>query len=305
MKVAYYPGCTAKSFAKNFEITAIEVAKRLGVELVELSRWNCCGTVFSLDEENLIKKLGPLRNLIRTKEDGFDKVVSICQMCNNTLRQVGQFFERHPDKVDPINEFMYKEDMEYDGSVQALHYLEMLRDMVGFDRIREEVSRPLAGLKVAAYYGCTLVRPEAACVDPNPEKPTILDELLIALGATPIYDPNNIECCGSYQTVHESQKSIVINRTNKIVSSMRDSGADLIITSCPLCLFNLDRRQKETKEAFPGFHGVPVVYFTQLMAIAFGIDPKKIGCEEHFADPLPVLKKLLAPATKTKALAAD
>ncbi|RKZ21224.1 heterodisulfide reductase, subunit B, partial [bacterium] len=136
MRISYYPGCTLKSTAKNFEISAIAVAKELGIEFVELSRWNCCGTVYSMTSDDVMHQLAPIRNLIRVKEDGFDRVVTLCSMCFNTLKRANILVQRDREKLDKINDFMYLENIDYAGDVEVLHFLEILRDDVGWDEIR-------------------------------------------------------------------------------------------------------------------------------------------------------------------------
>lgn len=287
-KIAYYPGCTAKSHAKFMDSSAREVMKKLGIELVELTRWNCCGTFFGLADDNLYSQLAPIRNMIRTKEDGFNEIVTICSMCYNTIKRANMLFQEDKEKADRLNAFMYEEE-DYNGDVVVYQLLELLRDKVGLKDIKKAIVNPLKGLKIAPYYGCTLLRPTEVSVDENPEKPTILSDLIFTLGAEAVESPFMTECCGSYLTVKD--KHLVADRTNKIVSNITRKNADLIMVSCPLCLFNLDRRQKEARELNPSLPEIPIVYFTQLMALAFGIDHQKLGFNEHFVDPTPLLKK--------------
>jgi len=287
-KIAYYPGCTAKSYAKYMDSTARIVMKELGIELVELDRWNCCGTVYGLADDNLYSQLAPIRNMIRTLENGFDEVVTICSMCYNTLARANDLFKSDKEKADRLNAFMYKEP-DYEGNVTVFHLLDLLVKRVKFQAVKEKVTNPLKGLKIAPYYGCTLLRPREISIDENIEHPSILSELIFALGGEPVEDPYMTECCGSYLTVKD--KHLVADRTNKIVGSMQKRSADIIMVSCPLCQFNLDRRQKEVKALNPAFHKVPIVYFTQLMALAMGVDYKKLGFQDHYVDPVPILKK--------------
>jgi len=287
-KIAYYPGCTAKSYAKYMDSTARIVMKELGIELVELDRWNCCGTVYGLAEDNLSSQLAPIRNMIRTLENGFNEVVTICSMCYNTLKRANLLFKNDEELAARLNAFMYKEP-DYEGNVRVLHLLDILKERVKFKTLKQKVVTPLKGLKIAPYYGCTLLRPREISVDENIERPTILTDLIFALGGEPIEDPYMTECCGSYLTVKD--KHLVADRTNKIVGSMQKKEADLIMVSCPLCQFNLDRRQKEAKALNPAFREVPIVYFTQLMALALGVDYMKLGFEDHFVDPVPILKE--------------
>ena len=288
MKIAYYPGCTLKSTAKNFEISAIAVAKELGIEFVELSRWNCCGTVYSMTSDDVMHHLAPIRNLIRVKEDGFEKVVTLCSMCFNTLKRANILVQREREKLDKINDFMYLENIDYAGDVEVLHFLEILRDEVGWDEIRKHVKNPLNGLVFAPYYGCLLVRPPEVAID-NVEMPYVLDRLFESLGAKAIDYPYSTECCGAYNTV--SNPDIVLDRTYTMVNLARQQGADAIILSCPLCDFNLEARQKKVMEKYPDFHPLPVLYFTQIMAVAFGLPENTYGFEYNSINPEGIFKK--------------
>ena len=288
-KIGYYPGCTAKSYAKYMDSSAKSVMNEFGIELVELSRWNCCGTFFGLAEDNLYSQLAPIRNMIRTHENGFSQLVTICSMCYNTLKRANNLFKTNEEKASRLNAFMYEEQKSYQGNVEVLHLLEVIRDQIGIDKVAKKVVNPLKGLKVAPYYGCTLLRPKEATIDKNTEKPTILSDLIYALGAEAVEDPYMSECCGSYLTVKD--KHLVADRTNKIIGSMARRNVDIIVVSCPLCQFNMDRRQKEAKELNYALSSIHILYFTQLMALALGINYEKLGFSEHYVNPIPVLKK--------------
>ena len=288
MKISYYPGCTLKNTAKNFEISAIAAARQLGVEFVELPKWNCCGTVYSLTSDDLMHQLAPIRNLLRVEENGFDRVVTLCSMCYNTLKRANLMVNRSPENLKKINDFMYKERTRYSGKVRVLHFLEILRDEIGLDEIRKHVKKPLKGLKFATYYGCLLVRPPEAAMD-DVENPHFMGELIEALGGEVVDFPYSTECCGSYNTV--SRKQMVLDKTYEIINMAHLQGADALILSCPLCDFNLEARQKDVAEVYPDFHYMPVLYFTQLMTVAFGLDPETYGFEFNTVDPMPLFKE--------------
>lgn len=293
-KFPYYPGCTLKQTAKNFEKSAMGTANYLGIELKELPRWNCCGAVFSLTSDDVMHQVAAIRNLIRVQEmndsgmlDNEYHLVVLCSMCFNVLKRANIFVTKDAETLFKINEFM-DEEPDYEGTVEITHFLEILRDFMGFEKIKEKVVQSLYGLKVSAYYGCTLLRPREIGID-DPEAPTIMEELIASLGATPIDNHYKSLCCGSYHTVGWD-KDIVARRTYKIIEGARENGADIIITSCPLCAFNLDNRQKLSKKIYPDFQYMPVLYFTQLMALAFGKE-EEAGFEGNYIDPYPVLEK--------------
>ncbi len=288
MKISYYPGCTLKNHAKNFEDSTICSLNSIGVEVEELNRWNCCGTVFSLTTDDLIHHVAPIRNLIRVKEADFDKVMTVCAMCYNTLKRANERIKNDPDSLDILNNFMDREEIQYEGDVQVYHLLEFLKDEIGFEAVAEKVVNPLKKLKIASYYGCLLVRPIEIGFD-DMENPTILDDLMDALGADSVDFPYKTECCGAYQTV--DKPDIIAERTNQILTSARNQGAEVVVVSCPLCAFNLDQRQKQTVEKYPEFKHIPVLYFTQPLAIALGCSEETLRFDLNFIDPKPILKE--------------
>ncbi|HTY04628.1 MAG TPA: CoB--CoM heterodisulfide reductase iron-sulfur subunit B family protein [Rhodocyclaceae bacterium] len=290
MKLSYYPGCTMKNHAANFEASLLYSMRHLGAEVEELERWNCCGTVLALAQDDVMRQLAPVRNLIRVKESNADRVMTACSMCYNTLKRANERVRNEPAVRERMNAFMYEEQVSYEGEVDVLHVLEVLRAQKdGLKSVAAKVVKPLKGLRVASYYGCLLVRPRSIAFD-DVEAPVLLDELVTALGGEAIDFPHKTECCGAYQTVDRPE--IVGERTFQILSSAIEQGADMIAVSCPLCAFNLDHRQKATRQLYPDFQGVPVVYFTQLMAMAFGCDESVLKLDLHHASPRPVLARL-------------
>lgn len=282
MKVLYYPGCTLKTSAKNFEDSAIASLKMLGVDLVELKRWNCCGTVYSLTSDDLMHKVAPIRNLIRVKEQGDNRVITLCSMCYNTLKQANDFFREDEESRDKINNFMDRE-IDYSGDVETLHILSMLKEEIGFDNIAKKVKTRFPKLKVAPYYGCLLLRPQSSAID-NAENPTILEDLFTSLGMDVVDFPYRNECCGSYNTVNAVD--LVVERTYKIINSARSLGANIIATSCPLCQFNLDRRQKDVRDKYYDFEELPVVYFTQIIGRAFNVPGESLRFDLNYVEPV-------------------
>ena len=287
MKLAYYPGCTLKTSAKNLEKTAFAIAEKLGHELVEMEDWNCCGVVASLTDDDLMHHLAPLRNLIHAEDAGEERIVTLCDMCCNTLKQTNLRVKEKPDDLETLNLFMDREN-DYKGTVQVQHFLEFLRDEVGFDVIKKMVKNPLKGIKIMPYYGCMLLRPREVAID-DAEEPTILRDLLTALGAEVVDNPFKIECCGSYHTIEH--KDIVSDRAHRITQFAIDRKCDAMVMSCPLCKFNIDVRGKEAEKLYNNYKQLPVYYYTQLISIALGLDPKNCAFEEHAVDPMLVLKK--------------
>lgn len=287
MEYLYYPGCTLKTSAKNLETTAKAIVEALGHELKEMEEWNCCGVVSSLTNDDLMRHLASLRNLIHAEDQGFDKIITLCDMCYNTLKQTNLRMKEKPDDLEKMNNFMDEEN-DYKNTVRVLHFLEFLRDEVGFATLKKKVKKPLKGLKVMPYYGCMLLRPREVAID-DAEDPKIFSDLLKALGAKVIDNPFKIECCGAYRTI--DQKEMTSRRAYIISKYAIDRGAEAIMLSCPLCRFNLDSRGKEAENLFEGYKQIPTIYYTQLITIALGLDSKICGFETHTVDPAPLLKE--------------
>lgn len=268
LRVAYFPGCTLKTDARDFESSALAVARALGIEVAELSRWNCCGTVYSLDAVNLMPRLASVHNLIRAEEEGFSEIMTLCSMCYNTLKRTNNLFTSRNSDLATINDFLCPEP-DYSGRVKIYHFLEFLREKIKPEQVKSLVVSPLAGVAVAPYYGCLLLRPKEIAID-DPEKPEILTPILSALGAKVIDFPLNNECCGAYQTtIHQEA---VVRRAYRIINSAQSEGADMIAVSCPLCHYNLSALQGLVRSTHPGLKAMPIIYFTEVMARAMGLD---------------------------------
>lgn len=291
MRVAYYPGCTLKTNAENFDSSTIATAEALGIELVEPARWNCCGTVHALVKDDVMHLLAPIRNLIRVEEMNAEelveenKLITQCAMCYNTLKRADAAAKADPDKMQKIREIMEKEP-EFKGNVEVIHFLEALRER-GWTEISEKVTTDLNGLKVAPYYGCLLLRPREFSID-DTDNPRIMEDLLHALGADTVDIPFKAKCCGAYHIV--SNKKITMELSHRILEQAVAAGADMVATACPLCQYNIGDMQKEIVEVFRDFEPIPVVYYTQLMALALGREDAA-GFEDNYPDPRPVLKE--------------
>jgi len=291
MRLPYYPGCTLKTTAKNFEDSALASAGALGVHLVELPRWNCCGTVHALAKDDVMHYLAPIRNLIRVEEMAGEgvvdegRVVTLCAMCYNTLKRANAVVREDSEKMQKVRDIMERET-PYGGEAKVVHLLEVLRDL-GWSRIADRVERPLEGLRVAPYYGCLLLRPRGFGID-DVDNPLVMERLVEALGAEVIDIPFKSKCCGAYQTVQ--MKEVAAELSHRILDQAVDAGADMVALSCPLCEYNLGPRQGEVKKLFRDFGSIPVVYFTQLMALAFGLE-EATGFEQNIPDPRPSLRE--------------
>ncbi|MFC1821564.1 CoB--CoM heterodisulfide reductase iron-sulfur subunit B family protein [Thermodesulfobacteriota bacterium] len=261
MKISYYPGCTLKTKARNLEDAAIASLAALGIELEELPRWNCCGAVHSLTDDDLIHQVAPIRDLIRAKEQGSSKLVTLCSMCYNSLARANLLMRRDEEKRKTINLFM-DEEVDYQGEVEVIHYLNFLKDEIGWDRLQEKVKVPLTGLKIAPYYGCTLQRPREIGIEPAGSF-ELMTQYFTALGAEAVEFSDADLCCGSYQVLGNPEAAR--EASSIILEGAAKSGAEALALTCPLCEFNLGKRPETL---FPTF------YFTQLLALALGLSPE-------------------------------
>ncbi len=258
MKYSYYPGCTLKTKAVALDKYARASAKALGFELEEIENWQCCGGVYPLGTDEIATKLSSVRALNEAKEKGQD-LITVCSACHHVVKRVNDDMKNVEDIRTRANNYMQL-DEPYTGETNVLHYLEVLRDRVGFDNIKKAVVNPLKGKKIAAYYGCLLLRPSNIMSFDNAENPTIIEDFIRALGAEAVVYPYRNECCGGYISLKE--KDMAKSMCDKIKESASGFGADMIVTACPLCMYNLNKSNE---------NGTPVYYFTELLAEALGV----------------------------------
>ena len=258
MKYSYFPGCTLRTKARDLDAYARVSARALGFELEEIDNWQCCGGVYPLGSDEIATKLSSVRALNQAKEKGQD-LVTLCSACHHVIKRVNDDMKNVEDIRTRANNYMKLEE-PYAGETEVLHFLEVLRDRVGFDELKKKVVSPLKGKKIGAYYGCLLLRPGKIMAFDNPENPTIIEDFIRAIGATPVVYPYRNECCGGYISLKE--KDMSRNMCNNIMDSAAGFGAEMLITACPLCLYNLNKS---------GNGKLPVHYFTELLSEAPGV----------------------------------
>ena len=258
MKYSYYPGCTLRTKAKDLDAYARASAKALGFELEEIENWQCCGGVYPLGSDEIATKLSSVRALNEAKEKGQD-LVTLCSACHHDIKRVNDDMRNVEDIRTRANNYMQL-DEPYAGETNVLHYLEVLRDRVGLDELKKKVVNPLKGRKIGAYYGCLLLRPSTVLAFDDPENPQIIEDFIRAIGAEPVVYPYRNECCGGYISLKEKEMSG--RMSCNIVDSAAGAGAEMLITACPLCMYNLNKS---------GSGKIPVYYFTELLAEALGV----------------------------------
>lgn len=283
MKLPYYPGCTLYTKAKPLDTSLRASFGAMGVELKELPHWYCCGTTFTLQRDNRMSLIAPMRILAKAQAED-SKVLVPCSVCYNTLKRVNYILQDDKEALDIINEHL---EESYDGNEEVVHPLEFLRD--NKERVQQNLKRDLKGLKLGCYYGCLLLRPEQELQFDDPESPTMIENFVSLLGATPVDFPLKVECCGSYLVVNSPDAAI--EASYKVIHNARGNRAEALVTSCPLCHYNLDALQKKMKQAHPEFTEMPIFYFSQLLAVALGVAETELGLEQNKVSPVSLLKE--------------
>jgi heterodisulfide reductase subunit B2 len=277
---SYFPGCSAESTGLGLGLSAKAIAGALDIELHEIEDWNCCGsTPFgSLDEEGAIVMAA--RNLTLAERAGFD-IVTPCSSCYVTLEKANRRLKESPASLEKVNQALVVAGLSYHGSLRVRHLVDVLVNDVTPEFIATKVTRRLEGLKVAPYYGCQLVRPQFGLDDA--ELPQTLDRLVISTGADAVDFPLKARCCGGSLTLSEEDK--VIGLMRKLLENAMANGAQCLVTACPLCQTNLDAYQSRVNSRFKTDYKIPVLYITQLIGLALGIDAEKLGLNTNIISP--------------------
>jgi len=261
MKYSYYPGCTLKTKAQELEKFALDSAEKMGITLEEQGEWQCCGAVYPMGRDEIATKLSSVRSLAAARDRG-EKLVTLCSACHHVIKRVNEDMKKKTDIREKANNYLQLENY-YSGEGEVIHFLEMLRDEVGFEKLSQMVENPLKGREIGAYYGCLLLRPRGEMNFDDPENPVIIEDFIRALGGEPVKYPYRTECCGGYLIT--DNREVTGEMTDNIVRSASINGVEEIVTACPLCKYNLE----ESREA--GDKNISVVYFTELLAEALGV----------------------------------
>jgi heterodisulfide reductase subunit B len=278
MRFSYYPGCTEHSTSVEYGLSTHGVFKTLGVELVEIEDWNCCGAAATHSINHLLSLCLPARNISKAQSSKAGPLLVPCAGCFNMLKRTEYTLKNDEAKRKEIEEIV---GFTYQPSQEILALMDVMLNRIGLEKIQEKVKRPLKGLKAACYYGCALVRhPKVTQLD-DPENPQYLDRLVKTLGAEPVEWSYKIDCCGADLAL--TYGDIVKKLVGKIVSMAKEAGARCIVTSCGLCQANLEMRQEI---------GLPIFYFTELMGIAFDVENRDKWWGKHMISPKGLLKEL-------------
>jgi len=286
MKVAYYPGCSLEGTAKQYDMSVKHVCRGLGVELDETHGWTCCGSSPALKMNQLLSTALSAHNLALMARQNVSDVVAPCPFCFRRLKSAQEEMAADPALRERVQQVI---EEPLNGQLAIHNLLGFLSQKVGLDAIREKVIKPLKGLKVVPYYGCYVVKPPSVTSFDDPENPTSLDEILKVTGAEVLDWDFKVECCGAGLSLSKTEK--VVELTGRLIREASWRGADAIVVVCQLCQANLDMRQQEIGALYNQNFAVPVIYFTQLLGLAFGYSPRDLGLNRHLVDPVAVLKE--------------
>ena len=290
MKYAYYPGCSSHSTARDMHESASSVARALGIELVEIEGWSCCGATAAHQTDRVLAASLPAANLLLAKQMGLDTVVT-CAACYNRMKVANHEVSSSPDMRQKVAEAV---GSPYDGSVAVRHLIEVLLEDVGIEKLRKSFVKSLAGLKVASYYGCLLVRPHDITNFDDAENPTSLDRLVEAMGGRSVDWPCKVDCCGG--GLNLTRTDMVVKLSGSIIDMAAAAGADCIAVACPMCQASLDLRQKDMQKKSGKRYQMPIVYVTQLLGLCLGIAPKELGFNRLMVPASAVLQSLSVKA---------
>ena len=296
MKYAYYPGCSGHGTSVEYEISTRAVCRALNMDLTEIEDWNCCGSTPAHSMSHELAGALAARNLLQAAKTGADCVISPCPSCSSNLKMARLRMQKPEFKAEvdslldaptPANEAGGADLMETYSVLQAIVENE------GIDKVASRMTYPLEGMKVVTYYGCLLSRPKHVAQFDDPENPVSLDNILKALGAEVLPFALKTECCGAAMGIPDV--NIPGSLSGRILDAARAAGAEAVVTACPLCHMNLDLRQRQAARiSKTPFFGLPVFYYTQLMAYAFGLPESDIRLDKLAVNPKPLLDKINA-----------
>jgi len=281
-RVAYYPGCSLSGTSVEYGLSFKAVAEKLGLMVDEPEGWTCCGTTPAHSTDHYLSTLLPMKNLALVEEMGHSCVTAPCPSCYLRMRMALHDIARDTELRERV-----KAQIGYEPSegLRVEHALNTFTERVGLEAIGSEVTLPLGELKVVCYYGCVITRPPKVTGFEDYEYPNNMDKLVRQLGAQPLDWSYKTRCCGA--SLGFTNLEIVLELGRKILANAKAVGAEAIVVACPLCQVNLDSRQAQMDGQFD----LPILYFTQLMGLAFGLEPKALGLDKHFIDPIPLLRK--------------
>jgi heterodisulfide reductase subunit B len=285
MKFGYYPGCSLHATAREFSESLQELVKALDVELEEIRDWACCGASSAHATNHLLGVSLPARTLALAQEQDLDNIVAPCAACYGRLAGAAHELRGDAGLKAEVAEILRRPLAADQDVINIVGFLQQLEPA-----IKARLVKPLQGLKVACYYGCLLLRPHQITRFDDPEQPSSMESVCAAVGATPLAWNKRIECCGAGFSL--SRTGSVIRMGREILADARAAGADAIIVGCPMCHSNLDMRQAAMNKGQAGADALPILYVTELVGLALGLDPRAMGLHRHYVSTQPLLDRL-------------
>jgi heterodisulfide reductase subunit B2 len=292
----YYPGCSSHATGRAYDESIRAIAPPLGLELVELEDWNCCGATAYMSVNELLSFSLTARNLALA-ERAQRPVTTPCSACYTNLRKTNVYLAQYPELREKVAAALAEAKMSYSGKVETKHFLEVVVGDVGLDKVRAATRKPLAGLRVAPYYGCQMLRPYT--FEPDPENPQSFERLLEAIGATPTAMALKTHCCGG--SLMGTQNKLALRLCRNLLLSVQQSGAECIGVTCPICQINLDAYQKRVNKTYGTEFHYPVFFFSQLVGLALDLPAEQLGIRRCIVSPELILNRpppALPPASK-------
>lgn len=292
-KYIFYPGCSLEGTASPYYDSIKAIQDKISVEIEEVNDWNCCGATEYQSVERLAGHAAVGRNLAiaQSQVDGADTLTAPCSACYLNLSKTDHYMATDKDLKAKIDDALSAGGLSYDpGSVKIRHFLDVVFNDVGIDKIKEMVTKPLKGLRLAAYYGCMITRPDVSNRFGSHEYPMVLEELLEALGAEVIDFPLKTHCCSGHMTQISGDTALELIR--RLLDGAAKYEADMLVTLCPMCQMNVDAFQNEVNKKFNTDYEIPIAYFTQVMGLAFGINSRELGFGKEFIDSKPAIAKI-------------
>jgi heterodisulfide reductase subunit B len=280
MKYTYYPGCSLEATSFPYDVSIRKVSPIIDIELEELEDWNCCGATAYMSVSQGSAFALSARNLALAEKKGWD-IIAPCSACYLGLYKTNYYLRNNREIKKFVDKSLAEIDLEYNCTVDVRHYLDVVVNDVGFDVMRENVKRDLGGLKVASYYGCQTVRPYGAFDDI--ENPHLLDDLVSSLGADAIEIPMKVRCCGG--SIAATVREQALRMCKNILDSVEKAGAEIVVTTCPMCHINLEAYQGAINRKFNTDFDIPILFFPQLMGFAFGLNEKELALDKFLVSP--------------------
>ena len=288
---SYFPGCSLEKMALSYNQSAIQTTKAVGVELQELEDWNCCGATSYFHVDELLAYTMVSRNLAMAEKAGHD-LVAPCSACYKNAYFTNAYLKEDEDLADHINYALEQDDLKFSGDIQVKHLMEVFAEDVGYEALKETVSHPLKGLRVAPYYGCQIVRPKKD--DEDVENPRFFEDLMTSIGADPVDFAYRLRCCGGSLLI--TSREAAFRLILELLQNVEQSEADVIATACPLCQTNLECYQRQINQEYGTNFKIPVLYFTQLIGLSLGIPTKKLGIGSEFVNAERIVTYAKEPA---------